>query len=170
MKVRGAVLREMGLEKPYASSRPLAIEELELDPLGPGELLVRVRAAGLCHSDLSVIDGSRPLGMPMALRHAAARGGARVGPMTTGFAEGDHVALAFVPVCGQCAPCLDGRSALCEPGAEANAAGTLLSGERRWSEGIHPPLGVSAFAEHIVVSAASAVKVDAGLPFEVAAL
>ena len=60
MKVRGAVLHEMGLEKPYTSSHPLAIEELELDPPGPGELLVRVRAAGLCHSDLSVIDGSRP--------------------------------------------------------------------------------------------------------------
>ena len=59
MKVRGAVLREMGLEPPYASSRPLSVVELELDPPGPGELLVRMRAAGLCHSDLSVIDGSR---------------------------------------------------------------------------------------------------------------
>ena len=56
MKVRGAVLREMGLAKPYAETHPLAIEALELDGPGPGELLVRVRAAGLCHSDLSVID------------------------------------------------------------------------------------------------------------------
>ena len=175
MKIRAAVLREMGLPAPYARSRPLEIAELELDPPGPGELLVRVGAAGLCHSDLSVIDGSRPRVMPMALGHEAAGEVVAVGPQTAGFAEGDHVALAFVPVCGQCTPCLDGRSALCEPGAAANAAGTLLAGERRW-EGLeagrelHHHLGVSAFADHIVVSAHSAVKVDPELPYEIAAL
>src|SRR3954454_2685833 len=170
MNVRAAVLREMGRSGPFAASRPLEVTELALDGPGPGELLVRVGAAGLCHSDLSVIDGSRPRVMPMALGHEAAGEVVDVGPHTAGFAPGDHVALAFVPVCGQCTPCLDGRSALCEPGAAANTAGTLLSGERRWSEGIHHHLGVSAFAEHIVVSAASAVKVDASLPFDVAAL
>ena len=72
MRVRSAVLREMGAAPPYAESRPLEIAELELDPPGPGEMLVRVRAAGLCHSDLSVIDGSRPRVMPMALGHEAA--------------------------------------------------------------------------------------------------
>ncbi len=72
MKVRAAVLREMGSPPPYAESRPLEITEVELDPPGPGELLVRVGAAGLCHSDLSVIDGSRPRVMPMALGHEAA--------------------------------------------------------------------------------------------------
>ena len=102
MKVRGAVLREMGLEKPYASSAPLAIEELELDPPGPGELLVRVGAAGLCHSDLSVIDGSRPRVMPMVLGHEAAGEVVETGGETPGFAAGDHVVLAFVPSCGQC--------------------------------------------------------------------
>src|SRR3954468_18658449 len=137
MKVRGAVLREMGLEKPYADSAPLAIEELELDPPGPGELLVRVRAAGLCHSDLSVIDGSRPRVMPMALGHEAAGEVVEVGAGTAGFAAGDHVVLSFVPVCGACPSCQAGRAALCEPGAAANVAGTLLSGERRWSDGIH---------------------------------
>jgi Zn-dependent alcohol dehydrogenase len=72
VRVRGAVLREMGRPAPYARSRPLEIAELELDGPGPGEILVRVRAAGLCHSDLSVIDGSRPRVMPMVLGHEAA--------------------------------------------------------------------------------------------------
>jgi Zn-dependent alcohol dehydrogenase len=170
VKVRGAVLREMGLEKPYTSSHPLAIEELELDGPGPGELLVRVRAAGLCHSDLSVIDGSRPRVMPMVLGHEAAGEVVETGDETPGFEAGDHVVLAFVPTCGECVPCLSGRAALCEPGAAANTAGTLLSGERRWHEGLHHHLGVSAFADHIVVSAQSAVKVDDDLPFEIAAL
>jgi Zn-dependent alcohol dehydrogenase len=170
VKVRGAVLREMGLAKPYADTHPLAIEELELDGPGPGELLVRVRAAGLCHSDLSVIDGSRPRVMPMVLGHEAAGEVLETGPETPGFAVGDHVVLAFVPSCGQCVPCLSGRAALCEPGAAANTAGTLLSGERRWRDGLHHHLGVSAFADQIVVSAQSTVKVDDDLPFEIAAL
>jgi Zn-dependent alcohol dehydrogenase len=170
VRVRGAVLREMGLEKPYTSSHPLTIEELELDPPGSGELLVRVRAAGLCHSDLSVIDGSRPRVMPMVLGHEAAGEVVETGGETPGFAVGDHVVLAFVPTCGQCVPCLSGRAALCEPGAAANTAGTLLSGDRRWHDGLHHHLGVSAFADHIVVSARSAVKVDDDLPFEIAAL
>jgi Zn-dependent alcohol dehydrogenase len=185
VRVRGAVLREMGLAAPYARSRPLEVCELELDPPGAGELLVRVRAAGLCHSDLSVIDGSRPRVMPMVLGHEAAgevvEVGPDVGPPTPrggagvhGFAPGDHVVLAFVPTCGDCVPCRAGRPALCEPGAAANAAGTLLSGERRFGEAgggvLHHHLGVSAFADHIVVSARSAVRVDPALPFELAAL
>ena len=170
MRVRAAVLTAMGAPAPYAESRPLEIRELELAAPGPGELLVRVRAAGLCHSDLSVIDGSRPRVMPMALGHEAAGEVLEAGAGVTAFAPGDHVVLAFVPVCGQCVPCRSGRGALCEPGAAANAAGTLLSGERRWGEGVNHHLGVSAFAEQIVVSEKSAVKVDDDLPFELAAL
>ena len=109
MRTRGAVLREMGLPAPYAESRPLEIAELELDPPGPGELLVRVRAAGLCHSDLSVIDGSRPRVMPMVLGHEAAGEVVEAGPGVAGFAQGDHVVLAFVPTCGECGPCRAGR-------------------------------------------------------------
>ena len=154
MIVRGAVLREMGLPGPYAESRPLRIEELELAPPGPGELLVRIRAAGLCHSDLSVIDGSRPRVMPMLLGHEAT--GEVVQSEAPGFAAGDSVAFAFVPACGECGPCAEGRAALCEPGAAANTAGTLLSGVRRL-DGVHHHLGVSGFADHAVVSARSAV-------------
>jgi Zn-dependent alcohol dehydrogenase len=170
VKVRGAVLREMGLPKPYVASRPLEVLELELAPPGPGELLVRVGAAGLCHSDLSVIDGSRPRVMQMVLGHEAAGEVVASGPDTPGFAEGDHVVLSFVPTCGGCAPCRAGRPALCEPGAAANASGMLLGGDRRWEAPFHHHLGVSAFADHIVVSARSAVKVDPELPHEIAAL
>jgi alcohol dehydrogenase len=164
----------MGVEAPYASSRPLEIAELELDGPGPGELLVRVGAAGLCHSDLSVIDGSRPRVMPMVLGHEAAGEIVELGPGAEGFEVGDHVVMAFVPACGLCEPCRAGRPALCDPGAAANTSGCLLNGSRRWqpdSHGdLHHHLGVSAFAEHVVVSAKSAVKVDSSLPFEIAAL
>ncbi len=174
MKVRGAVLSQMGSPAPYAHSRPLEIVELELGPPGPDEILIRVRAAGLCHSDLSVIDGSRPRVMPIVLGHEAAGEVVELGPGVSEFALGDHVVLSFVPSCGRCAPCLDGRAALCEPGAVANTAGSLLSGARRWHDpggaALHHHLGVSAFAEHAVVSTHSAVKVDHELPFEIAAL
>ena len=174
MKVRGAVLREMGLPRPYAESRPLEIVDLDLAPPGPGELLVRVRAAGLCHSDLSVIDGSRPRVMPMVLGHEAAGEVVELGPGTHGFTRGDHVVLAFVPSCGSCLECRSGRPALCGPGAAANTAGSLLAGGRRWSDGgpeqLNHHLGVSAFADHVVVSTRSAVRVDRALPLEIAAL
>jgi alcohol dehydrogenase len=193
MIVRGAVLREMGRPSPYAVSQPLSIEDVELAPPGPGELLVRIRAAGLCHSDLSVIDGSRPRIMPMLLGHEAT--GEVVRSEADGFAPGDTVSFAFVPACGTCGPCAEGRPALCEPGAAANIAGTLLSGERRLTaaaasaepfattappsggsslarepDPIHHHLGVSGFADHAVVSARSAVKIDPDLPPEIAAL
>ncbi len=174
MKVRGALLREMGLPAPYAASRPLEIAELELEEPGPGEILVRVRAAGLCHSDLSVIDGSRPRVMPMVLGHEAAGEVVEVGPDVDGLVPGDHVVLSFVPVCTECSACRAGRGWLCEPGGAANVAGTLLSGARRLRDATGAPLnhhlGVSAFCDHVVASARSAVKVDEALPFDVAAL
>ncbi|GAB1818462.1 zinc-binding dehydrogenase [Herbidospora sp. RD11066] len=167
MKVRSAVLVESGRSFPYALSRPLDVRELTLDPPGSGELLVRIEAAGLCHSDLSVIDGSRPRPLPMALGHEAA--GVVAASESPEFAPGDHVVLTFVPACGSCAACTGGRPALCGPGAVANRAGTLLGGGNRLG-GVFHHLGVSAFSEYAVVSARSAVKVPAHLPFEVAAL
>ncbi len=173
MKTRAAVLTQMGLPRPYAQSRPLDIQEIALALPGPGELLVRVGAAGLCHSDLSVIDGTRPRPMPMVLGHEAA-GVVEQGDPATGFAPGDRVVFAFVPSCGQCLPCAEGRPALCEPGAAANTAGVLLGGNRRWCDSPAGPvshhLGISGFAEHIVVSARSAVRIDPALPMEIAAL
>ena len=173
MRTRAAVLREIGLPAPYADSRPLSIEEFELDPPGPGEVLVRVRAAGLCHSDLSVIDGNRPRPVPMVLGHEAAGIVEAVGAGVDSLVPGDHVVAAFVPSCGHCAPCAGGRPALCEPGFRANSAGTLLSGARRLRDAggdVHHHLGVSGFAERAVMSAQSLVRVPSDLPFAEAAL
>ena len=174
MKVTAAVLGEMGLPVPYAQSLPLKLQTLELDEPGIGELRVKVLAAGLCHSDLSVINGSRPRPMPMVLGHEAAGEVLDVGPETPGFERGDRVVFSFVPNCGHCTPCASGRPALCEPGAAANTAGTLLSGQRRWHGDAaityQHHLGISAFAEATVVSARSAVKIDPTLPPEIAAL
>ena len=174
MKVRAAVLREMGLPAPYAQSKPLAIETIELAPPGAGELRVRVLAAGLCHSDLSVIDGSRPRPMPMVLGHEATGEIVELGAGVDGFVLGDRVVFSFVPMCGHCEPCAAGRPALCEPGAQANAGGRLLGGGMRWHDADDAPLqhhlGVSGFAEYTVTSAHSAVRIDRDLPPEIAAL
>jgi alcohol dehydrogenase len=158
---------------PYAETRPLAIEEFDLAPPGPGEVLVRVGAAGLCHSDLSVIDGNRPRPMPMVLGHEMAGMVETVGPGVADLQRGDHVVASFVPSCGVCSPCVAGRPALCEPGLASNTAGTLLSGERRleqYGQPVHHHLGVSGFAEYATVSRRSLVRVDPSLPFAEAAL
>jgi alcohol dehydrogenase len=173
MKIRAAVLSAMGAERPYAKSKPLTIEEVELDPPGPGEVLVKIAAAGLCHSDLSVIDGNRPRPMPMALGHEAAGVVEELGAGVEDLKPGDHVVMVFVPSCGHCLPCSEGRPALCEPGAAANTAGTLLSGAKRLHRNGHEVnhhLGVSAFAEHATVSRRSLVKIDPELPLDEAAL
>ena len=173
MKIRAAVLNAMGASAPYAKSRPLSIEQVELRDPGPGEVLIRMGAAGLCHSDLSVINGDRPRPTPMALGHEAAGVVEALGPGVTDLAKGDHVVLVFVPSCGHCNPCAEGRPALCEPGAASNTAGTLLSGERRiFRDGqpVYHHMGCSAFAEAAVVSRRSLVKVDPELPLEEAAL
>jgi alcohol dehydrogenase len=173
MKTRAAVLYEMNLPAPYKDSQPLKIETLDLDPPKMGEVLVRIRAAGLCHSDLSVINGSRPRPMPMALGHEAAGEVVEVGPGVTDLKPGDHVVCAFVPSCGHCLPCQEGRPALCEPGAAANGPGTLLSGEKRLHKDgtyIHHHLGISGFAEYAVVARNSLIKVDPEIPFDEVAL
>lgn len=174
MKTRAAVLRRSGLTMPYADSTPLAIEEVTLDAPGTGEVLVRIAAAGLCHSDLSVVNGDRPRPVPMVLGHEAAGVVEELGPGVDDLARGDHVVMVFVPSCGACVPCMSGRPALCEPGAAANGAGTLLSGARRLrtssGEEIHHHIGVSCFAERAVVSRKSLVKIDPALPLDQAAL
>src|SRR5918995_1897443 len=173
MKTRAAVLYEMGLPRPYAQSKPLEIVDIELDPPGPREVLVRMRAAGLCHSDLSVINGDRPRPMPMAIGHEGAGEVVEVGAEVSDLCGGDHVVAAFVPCCGSCEPCTSGRPALCEPGFKANSTGTLLGGARRMHRGdatVHHHLGVSAFAEHAIVARQSLIKVDDGLPFDQAAV
>lgn len=173
MKTRVAVLHQMHLERPYTTSKPLKIEEVILDDPGFNEVVVKIKAAGLCHSDLSVIDGNRPRPLPMALGHEAAGEVISLGPGVKKLKVGDHVVFTFLPSCGACSYCQTGRAALCEPGAEANGNGTLLGGHKRINKDgsyYFHHLGVSGFAEHAVASVDSLVKIDADIPFEIAAL
>lgn len=191
MKIRGAVLEEIGRPRPFADSRPITISDLKLDDPGPTELLVRIEAAGLCHSDLSVVDGNRVRPTPMLLGHEAAGivEQAGVDASAVGFSVGDRVVLAFLPRCGECANCAtDGRLS-CSPGTAANNAGVLLDDtidggirlHRRApgapeapaptvEEDVRHHLGVSGFATHAVVDHRSAVVVGADVPPEVAAV
>jgi alcohol dehydrogenase len=174
MKVRAAVLRQIGLPAPYAQSRPLSIEEVELADPGPGELRVKIHAAGLCHSDLSAINGDRPWPVPIVPGHEAAAEVIEVGAAVLDLKAGDHVVLVFRPSCGACPDCSVGRPALCGPGGESNAAGGLLGGYRRLSllggGTLHHHMGCAAFAEYATVSRRSVVPIDRDLPWTQAAL
>jgi alcohol dehydrogenase len=174
MKTSAAVLYEMQRPTPYAESQPLVIADLELVDPAQSEVLVEISHAGLCHSDLSVIDGSRPRVMPMVMGHEASGIVREIGPGVHDLAPGDHVVFSFVPVCGHCLPCATGRPALCENGARANTAGTLLAGDRHFKDSagneLNHHLGVSAFAQFTVAAQESLVKIDPDVPLEKAAL
>jgi alcohol dehydrogenase len=163
-----------GNPRPYAEHIPLRLSELTLDDPRPGELLVRIDAAGLCHSDLSVVNGDRPRSMPMAIGHEATGIVEALGSANDpGFSVGDRVVLAFLPMCGECVRCHSGEGYMCANGAAANAEGRLLSGGSRLHQGgveVHHHLGVSAFATMAVVDRRSAVKIDRDIPAEIAAL
>lgn len=175
MKITSAVLGQSGGHSaPYGASTPLTLQQLDLADPKPGELLVRIDAAGLCHSDLSVIDGNRPRPMPMALGHEAAATVIAIGDQEDrDFAVGDKVVLVFLPSCGNCLKCASGQGYLCTNGAAANSKGELLKGGCRLSceQGpVHHHLGVSAFSDHAVIDKRSAVKIDPDIPAEIAAL
>jgi alcohol dehydrogenase len=174
VKTTAAVLRAVTDRRPYGESRPMSVEEVELGAPRAGELLVRVEAAGVCHSDLSVVDGSRVRPLPMALGHEAAGVVEEIGAGVRDVKPGDHVVLTFVPSCGLCAECSSGRPALCIPAAAANGAGTLLHGPSllrdREGKALHHHLGISGFARHAVVARESAVVVPADVPLTTAAL
>lgn len=173
MKIRAAVLRQMGLPAPYAQSRPVHVSDVDLEPPGFGEVLIKIKVAGLCHSDLSVINGDRPRGVPMVLGHESSGEVVEIGAGIDDLHPGDHVVTVFVPSCGCCFPCLEGRPALCEPGARANTQGVLLGGKQRLhieNEYLNHHLGVSSFAEYAVVSRRSCVKVTVDLSHREAAL
>jgi len=128
MRITGAVLEVSGAEPPFAQTRPFTVGELELDEPGPGELLVRIEAAGVCHSDLSVVDGNRVRPVPMLLGHEAAGIVEQVGGGVDDIATGDRVVMTFLPRCGECDGCRTEGRLPCAPGTAANNAGTLLGG------------------------------------------
>ena len=173
MRITGAVLEESGRPGPFAETTPLTVAELELAPPGRTELLVRIEVAGVCHSDLSVVDGNRPRPTPMLLGHEAAGIVEAVGAAVRDVAEGDRVVLTFLPRCGECAACATDGRLPCERGSAANARGELRGGGTRLSRGGEPVahhLGASAFATYAVVDRRSVVPVPASVPAEVAAL
>ncbi|ALO68675.1 alcohol dehydrogenase [Arthrobacter alpinus] len=169
-----AVLRTCTATRPYADSAPLVLEQLPIPVPRAGEVLVKIERASLCHSDLSVINGSRIRPLPMALGHEASGTVAGVGPSVEGVAPGDRVVLVFVPSCGSCKACASGRPALCHRGAAANASGDLLHGEAllrsQSGERINHHLGVSAFSEYAVVARESVVVIDDDVPLDIAAM
>ena len=172
MKITAAVLDAIGAAGTYAQTQPLRLASLDLAPPKAGELLVKIDACGLCHSDLSVVNGDRPRPMPMAIGHEAAATVLEAGPGSS-FAAGDRIVLAFLPACGKCPTCASGQGYLCATAAAANGAGTLLGGGSRLSEdghSIHHHLGVSAFASHAVIDERSAVKIPSDIAPEIAAL
>jgi alcohol dehydrogenase len=176
MRVQAAVLYEMRKPTPYEESSPLIVEEVELDGPGPGEVLVEVVGAGLCHSDLSVINGSLypQLLQPMILGHEASGIVRETGPGVKDIQVDDHVIFSFVPTCGHCYYCSIGRPSLCITGNKANGRGTLLSGEQRFHKSGGQPishfLGVSAFSHFTVAAQESLIVIDRSLPLEKAAL
>ncbi|ROQ04478.1 S-(hydroxymethyl)glutathione dehydrogenase/alcohol dehydrogenase [Rathayibacter sp. PhB93] len=165
-RMRAAVLREFGA--------PLAVEELDVADPGRGELLVEIDAAGVCHSDLHYLRGDLRCPLPVVPGHEGAGRIVALGPdLREGFAVGDRVALLWRPNCGRCRQCVAGRPIMCEYGPVQAASGGLLDGTSRLSaagETVHHLLGVSCFAERVVVPERSVVRVPDDVPAEIAAI
>jgi alcohol dehydrogenase len=153
---------EQGLPRPFAESCPLKIERVDLEGPGPGEVLVEIAGAGLCHSDLSAIAGNRPRAMPAVVGHEAAGVVREIGAGVSRVAMDDHVVMLFVSSCGTCRECQSGRPNLCTSSWKSRAEGTLPSGARRISlngKPINHYSGISAFAEYAVVSENSLIAI-----------
>jgi alcohol dehydrogenase len=173
IRMRAAVLAEQGRSFPDRGSEALTVQEVDLEQPGPGEVLVRIAAAGLCHSDLSAIAGLRPRAVPTVAGHEAAGIVETVGAGVTSVRAGDHVVMVFVASCGHCRYCSAGRPNLCESSWEARARGTLTTGTRRLSRNgqpLHHYSGISAFAEYAVTTPASLVAIDDDMPLLDAAM
>lgn len=167
LKMRACVLREPG--------RPVATETVTLQPPRADEVLVRVVAAGVCHSDVHLADGQLGAGRwPMVLGHEGAGVVETIGEHVVGVAPGDHVVLSLVPSCGRCAACRSGRRTLCEPVGVHSVAGTLLDGTSRLrgagGETLQHGLTVACFAQYAVVAGAAAIPIASDVPLWQAAL
>ena len=157
--VRAAVLYEPG--------SPLVVEDIELDPPGPHDVRVRIAASGVCHSDLSVQDGSLPFLFPTVLGHEGAGVVEEVGAAVTRVAPGDHVVLAWMPPCRSCFWCLAGQPMLCPNGLAESLSGAYASvGGTKLVRG----MGTATFAEQTLVPEGEVIRVDPAVPLELAAL
>jgi S-(hydroxymethyl)glutathione dehydrogenase/alcohol dehydrogenase len=164
MKTKAAVL--WGLNQKWE------VDEVDLDGPKHGEVLVKLAASGLCHSDHHLVTGDLPRPLPVVGGHEGAGTVVEVGPGVTGLAEGDSVVLSFVPACGRCRPCARGMSNLCELGAYL-MLGPQLDGTYRFharGQGIGQNCVLGSFSEYTTVPEASVIKLDEGTPLHTAAL
>ncbi|MDQ6927167.1 MAG: Zn-dependent alcohol dehydrogenase [Actinomycetota bacterium] len=154
--------------------RPLELwDDLEVGAPGPGEVAVRMAASGVCHSDLSMQDGTLPIPLPAVLGHEGAGVVRRVGDGVSDLAPGDHVVVSWVPQCGHCYFCLRGQPQLCTDADTVLITGGLLDGTPRLSgrgRPVHQMCGCGTFSEESIVAATAAVKVPTDLDLTKAAL
>lgn len=163
--VRAVVLREYG--------EPVGVERLDLEAPGPGEVLVRISASGVCHSDLHVVTGDLPLPLPMVLGHEGAGVVEQVGEGVQSPRVGERVAISWMPSCGTCYWCRKGRPDLCEVAAKAAAKGTLPGGGTRWRDAgdeVYQFSSAGTMAEAAVIPATCAIPVPEDVPLRDAAL
>ncbi len=161
--MRAAVLETAG--------QPLAIRnDVEIEDPGPGQVRVKVSNCGLCHSDLSIADGTFPSALPIVLGHEAAGVVDAVGPNVKGLAPGDSVVLTPAPPCGACYWCVRGEPAICVDaiGIQTNTFADGTTGLSRGGETVYRGLNVAAFAEYVVTQETGAVKIPSDVPREVA--
>lgn len=167
MKIQGALLWEPGTGKGWS------VEEIELDPPRPGEVMVKLAASGICHTDEHFDVGDVPIPWaPLLGGHEGAGTVVEVGEGVTEFAVGDHAVLAMIPSCGTCSMCTTGRPVLCVLGA-AIMSGRALDGTHRMrarDQGVGALCLLGTFATHAVVPAASLIKVNNEIPLDIAAL
>lgn len=151
----------------------LRIEDLTLDGPHAGEVLVRLGAAGVCHSDVSVLDGTLPSRFPIVLGHEGAGTVVEIGEGVESLAPGDRVALSWLAQCGECFYCRRGQPALCEVAARGMSGASMPDGTTRFRRGAEPVahmLGLGVFAEHCVVPATAAHRIPDDVGFPQAAL
>jgi S-(hydroxymethyl)glutathione dehydrogenase/alcohol dehydrogenase len=163
MKIRAAVLEEF--------AQPLVVQEVDLDGPGPGEVLVRLEACGVCHTDLYTASGADPSGYaPTVLGHEGAGVVEAIGDGVTSVAPGDHVVTLFSPQCGQCIHCQSPKTNLCLAIREQQNLGYLPDGTTRLNrdgERIRHFMGTSTFAEATVMPEVALAKVNPEAPLDV---
>lgn len=173
MKMKAAVLYEQGLPAPYAVSKPYKIEMVDLEGPGDDEVLVEIRGASLCHSDLGQAQALRGFRkeLPIVPGHEGAGVIVEVGRNVREVAVGDHVIMAGVSPCGHCEPCYEGKPELCGDNHKVRSTGLLSNGACKMSIGgkpVHHFVGVSTFAQYSVCTPASLIKVPKDLPLDIA--
>lgn len=171
--MKAAVLYQQGLPFPFVESGPFRIEDVEITGPGEGEILVQIKAAGLCHSDLSAVKGIRPRHVPYVGGHEGAGVVVEIGHGVSELRPGDHVVMSAGAGCGHCMTCHSGRPVLCEQIRVARTEGVLPNHQIRLSRNGAPVYhysAISSFAEYAVVTPENLIRIDPALPLDIAAM